>query len=649
MGLAASQCRLLTLTSRANDLELTCMTLSAKTIRNAQKSYQLLVDHNAQLDELDEQSKDKNSEYYIGYRDPQTSGANSPSGSGSPQGSGNNNNGYGNNFGNFDPKMYETTPFDTKFVKNSGYSIEHKNYMSEDGSTVRTEDAVNADIKKIDDADAASQKEIDALDKDDAASQDEIDKLDAADVTSQAAINESKDNQKALEQQSEDWEAEKASYYEGIEEGKKDIAKFENETIPEAEADLTSKQGTLDTQRSEATTLESELNDLNNAVTQYDTVTIPSLNSTYTQKYNAYVTAQIDLGTAKEKRNQMVAEGVSSDQLMSYDYNVMIPKEQAATNARYDAGYAKQNLDRAKEERAEKARQAQEKQNALNNKNNEIAQSEREVSKATSKLDGYKNALETLKDTTGEKEEHYNQVYSENPYTQQIADEVATQNEEQGKIDANVGKRAEYQGKITANATQRTTLNAKIEANKPSRAKLQDELEKIQNKKKNGYTEDEKKMMDDVNSNPTAFLNALKNGDIAIVDANGNKISYETLKDGLDKENQKKRDDLYDHFFNPNNNGNGSNPSGSNPSGSNPSSPSSDKPQKDKDRYNQKKDQLERDYDAAEKELSLSDKKIQMQQQQVQTELNAVNQEIDSVKSLIEKNIEKGFSYGYNA
>ena len=69
----------------------------------------------------------------------------------------------------------------------------------------------------------------------------------------------------------------------------------------------------------------------------------------------------------------------------------------------------------------------------------------------------------------------------------------------------------------------------------------------------------------------------------------------------------------------------------------------------DQEQYKSDKERLERDYDNQQKRLSLDDKKIQAQLTQVQTELNACNSEIQSVKTLIDKNIERGFSYGYNA
>ena len=46
MGLAASQARLLTLTSRSIDLELKCLRYSAEEIRNTQKSCDLSEEHN---------------------------------------------------------------------------------------------------------------------------------------------------------------------------------------------------------------------------------------------------------------------------------------------------------------------------------------------------------------------------------------------------------------------------------------------------------------------------------------------------------------------------------------------------------------------------------------------------------------------------
>jgi len=611
MGLAASQCRLLTLTSRASDLELECMMLSARTLRNAQKSYELMCNHNDALDELDAQSKDPNSDMYTGYQWRPTSYSTS-GGSGSPEAA------QQPSF-EYTPEVYDDKKFDLDFVAQSGCSIEHKNYMNEDGSAVRTEDAVNADIKKLDDADAVSKTEIE--------------KLDTEDAETKAAILQSVEDQQGYEQDSQNWEDEKKAYAEGIEEGKKDIAKFEGETIPAAQTDLDTKTSELEGFKNEATTLTNELNGLNQEVNTYDTVTIPNLAANYSAKLTAQYQANNNFEAAKAEYARLATSKASTAELRAQSnaisqaarilYNVAIPQ----------ANTARINLDNAKSERANKKSQAQSKQTDLNNKNNQITQKNTEVNAANSKLEGYKKALETLKDKTGEKEAYYNEYYSENPHTEKIQAEIEKQAELQGKIDANVTKKAELQGKIDANVEPRT--------------KLQAELTKIQNKAKNGYSKDEQKLMNSVKNDASAFLNALQNGDIVLVDANGNKVDYASKKAELDEFNAEQRAEV--EARNAQNQAAAQaaqNPSSGSPSGGSPNMSYSYS--KDKDNYQQAKDKLERDYELAEKELSMDDKKIQMQQQQVNTELNAVNQEIESVKSLIDKNTERGFSY-FNA
>jgi len=66
MGLAASQARLLTLTSRSIDLELQCLRYSAQEIRNTQKSCDLSEEHNEILDWLEQRSKTEGDELYTG-------------------------------------------------------------------------------------------------------------------------------------------------------------------------------------------------------------------------------------------------------------------------------------------------------------------------------------------------------------------------------------------------------------------------------------------------------------------------------------------------------------------------------------------------------------------------------------------------------
>lgn len=60
-------------------------------------------------------------------------------------------------------------------------------------------------------------------------------------------------------------------------------------------------------------------------------------------------------------------------------------------------------------------------------------------------------------------------------------------------------------------------------------------------------------------------------------------------------------------------------------------------------------DEVEAYYDAEEKKLAVKDKKLQTEQQRLQVELTAVQSEAQSVQTLIQKNIERGFGYGYNA
>ncbi len=91
MGLAASQARLLTLTSRSIDLELQCMRFSAQEIRNSQKACDLSEEHNEILDWLKQRSETQGDDLYAGnfaMDSYTTNGVNSGSGDASSSQSG---------------------------------------------------------------------------------------------------------------------------------------------------------------------------------------------------------------------------------------------------------------------------------------------------------------------------------------------------------------------------------------------------------------------------------------------------------------------------------------------------------------------------------------------------------------------------------
>ena len=60
-------------------------------------------------------------------------------------------------------------------------------------------------------------------------------------------------------------------------------------------------------------------------------------------------------------------------------------------------------------------------------------------------------------------------------------------------------------------------------------------------------------------------------------------------------------------------------------------------------------DEIKAYYETEEKKIQVKEKKLQTENDRIQVELASVNSEAQSVKTLIDKNIERGFSYGYNA
>ncbi len=174
----------------------------------------------------------------------------------------------------------------------------------------------------------------------------------------------------------------------------------------------------------------------------------------------------------------------------------------------------------------------------------------------------------------------------------------------------------EIDGKISNNNTTKGVYEASrdnvkliVEAYDKSIADLEGELAISQNV----YSDDENKMLSDAEVNNSTLVSNLLNGSLVIVDGSGHKCSYDDLVQTL-----------LSRYT-----------ASSGESGTTI----------DRTAYNEAKDKADRDYDLAQKKLSLADKRIQMEMTQTQTQLNACNKEMESVKTLIDKNIERGFDY----
>ena len=537
MGLAASQARLLTLTSRAIDLEMKCLTLSAATLRNAQESYNLSVEHNEALDQLDLSSKDPNSEFYIGQKITSMTV-----------------NGAGVNIGDgkLSPDAIENiTPFNVDYVvNNSGGSIEHSKYIKDGQSTrsTRTETEVQADIKN-----------------------------------ETETLNNNKSNLTASDNKLTDLKDKSAAWEAG-----------HRKVTPEEEnknAELRGKIDTLNDEKAQyVTAKEAAEGDIK---TQDDIITTLSAEAS-----KQYTEALRQDGIAAENKTnygnaQKSVEALK--ELLSRPNGDTYGNRQAYESALKAAGQYSAAWHEA-EAKAQAARNAQE---AANQKVEaaKTAKTEAEARRNTadsniSRIDGEIAALES-------------QIVPEPTVTEGTEDEVNP-----------------YPAQIATEESTNSMYKMLVSNSENKLKELNSELAQI----KQPYTSDEQKLMEDIKKSPAKFLEALKAGTISIVGPDGKVVDYEDMKRSYNKDNFLPEDDM-----------DSTQPNISYTTG------------KDKDAYDQEKSRIDRHYDDEEKKLSLKDKKIQMEQQQVQTELNAVNTERDSVKSLIEKNVEKSFTYGYNA
>ena len=514
MGLAASQARLLTLTSRAIDLEMRCLTLSAATLRNAQESYDLSQEHNDQLDALDEASKDPNSEFYIGMKATSYTV-----------------NGTAASIGNMDPSRLENiSPFNVDYVvNNNGGTIEHSKYIKDGKSTksTRTETAVKADIQST-----TTSKN-----------------------NNTTKLNNSKTKLDDLKAKSDEWEYNKNN----------------SGTISRKNGELQAQIYSLKTQRQQY------VNDKTTAegvITAQDAIISQQTAEATKQAGIASTNKASWEGT--ERALDAIKAAHPNDYRDRYDYQ-QIFKQAGQFSAAWHQAEAFEKMARQKVEAAEK----------------EKAKAEGDKSKAEANIASTDASIEALEKQIVPVSDSPS---ASNPYTSQIATEQANYDMYQQLVDNDTKKLEE----------------------------LNNELAQVQQP----YTQDEQDLLKTIKEDTTGttFLKALKDGTISIVGPDGKVLNYEDVKKDYNKNNFLPEDDM------------------------DSASPNIQiSYSKDKSAYDTEKARIDREFDQEEKKLSLKDKKIQAEQTQVQTQLNAVNTERESVKSLIDKNVEKGFKYGYNA